>query len=341
MRDFLAKTNLTARGLVRYVETRLRCGLLHRKLGADKMYWSRGVYSLLDLNPATERASHSLLQEFKHPRDRVSLAQANANVLAAKPSQRTFRIIRRDGTMRVLSEYIEVLFDSAGNPESALGLLRDVTDEWDEAEREKLFEQRFAALDKHPGIIVHSVRPDGFVTCLLGGIPDRESEMKRRFGHSWRELIHPEDLPGTLEDLRAAQKEKKPTTTENRVRTPEGSYRWRRSSFTPVFDEKGSVVEILSISRDIEREKTLPAGEDANGPVTGAQVRAARAIKRWSVQDLSNISCISPSVIRRIEDYDGITRGVEDALIAIRNSLTQAGIHFFVTGTGKPGVRPA
>ncbi len=304
------------------------------------MYWSRGVFSLLDLDPTVDRPSHSLLQSMRHPDDRISLEQANANIAAAKPIRRTFRVIRRDGTMRILSEYIEFLYDAEGNPESALGFLRDVTEEWDLREQQKLFEYRFIAAGKHPDMILHIVRPDGYVTGLLGEIEDREDEIKRRLGFSWRDLIHPDDLPGTLAAFQQALGEKQSVVREHRVKKCGGDYRWRRSTWTPVFDEKNNVIEFLSISLDIENEKSLPAAEEPACLITGAQIRAARAISRWSVQELSNASGVSPSIIRRIEEFDGKTKGIESALIAIKEALGQAGIQFFFTAAGKPGVRP-
>jgi transcriptional regulator with XRE-family HTH domain len=73
--------------------------------------------------------------------------------------------------------------------------------------------------------------------------------------------------------------------------------------------------------------------------LSGSQVRAARALLRWRVEDLARATALGVNTIRRVEtDEEGksITRANR---IAIRRALEAAGIAFIDENGGGPGVR--
>jgi hypothetical protein len=86
----------------------------------------------------------------------------------------------------------------------------------------------------------------------------------------------------------------------------------------------------------IEREWSTAAGVQA---LTGSQIRAARAVLRWSVADLANAAGVSPAVIRHLEEVDSVS-SAEAAHEAIEAALHDAGVEFTRGSFGKPGVRP-
>ena len=74
-------------------------------------------------------------------------------------------------------------------------------------------------------------------------------------------------------------------------------------------------------------------------PLTSAQIRAARALIRWSAEDLANHCAVSVTTIRRAElmaSATALTR-VNDAVI--RQALEKAGVEFIDENGGGPGVR--
>ncbi len=341
MLEFFENISLSEIRLVRFIESRLHCGLMQRQLGVDDMFWSKGMFSILDLDPQIDKPSFSLLQSLQHPEDRVSFERANANIEAAKPLSRRYRIIRRDGTMRVIHQYIEMLFSSSGKPDRSLGLILDVTDQAALENREKLLEERFLAVTRGTDLILNVLRPDGYVTGVAVGDVTHDEELNRRLGYLWQELIHPEDKEETLAVFQQAVTEKKCVAREHRIMQRNGAYRWRRSTWSPVLDDQHNLREFMSISEDIEKEKVLPVHDHSSSRITGAQIRAARALVRWSVQSLSSSSCVSPSTIRRFEEYDGPTEGNSESLRSIREALEKAGVEFIFPQVGNPGVRLA
>lgn len=74
--------------------------------------------------------------------------------------------------------------------------------------------------------------------------------------------------------------------------------------------------------------------------ISSKQIRAAKAMLKWSGEDLAKKSGVSLSTIRRIESSDGVPeRQNMKTVVAIKTALEKAGIEFIGTPDDKPGVR--
>jgi hypothetical protein len=73
--------------------------------------------------------------------------------------------------------------------------------------------------------------------------------------------------------------------------------------------------------------------------LSSAQIRAARALIRWSAEDLSRSSSVGLTTIRRAELAEGQTSLTAANNIAIRNALEAAGVDFIDENGGGAGVR--
>jgi len=73
--------------------------------------------------------------------------------------------------------------------------------------------------------------------------------------------------------------------------------------------------------------------------ISTGQVRAARALLRWSAQDLADASGVGVATIRRMEVVNGVPTGQIRSLVAIQSALESAGIEFIGSPTDNPGVR--
>jgi transcriptional regulator with XRE-family HTH domain len=74
-------------------------------------------------------------------------------------------------------------------------------------------------------------------------------------------------------------------------------------------------------------------------PLTSAQIRAARALIRWTAEELARHSVVSVTTVRRAEltpSKTALTRANDQA---IRRALEQAGVEFIDAESGGPGVR--
>ena len=126
---------------------------------------------------------------------------------------------------------------------------------------------------------------------------------------------------------------------QGRIRWAGGPYRWLKARAAPVADRDGVLREWVITFSEIADDSLVPGAAD-EGSVTGAQIRAARAILNWSVRDLAVNANASISTIRRLEEFDGALASLQNKIGPIRAALEQAGVEFLFPKIGKPAVRP-
>ena len=74
-------------------------------------------------------------------------------------------------------------------------------------------------------------------------------------------------------------------------------------------------------------------------PLTSAQIRASRALLRWSAEDLARESAVGVTTIRRAEltEHETSLTAANDR--SVRRALESAGVEFIDENGGGPGVR--
>ena len=75
------------------------------------------------------------------------------------------------------------------------------------------------------------------------------------------------------------------------------------------------------------------------GALVSAQLRAARALIRWSAEDLARASSLSVTTIRRAELTEAETAMTTANDLAVRRALEDAGVEFIDENGSGPGVR--
>lgn len=74
--------------------------------------------------------------------------------------------------------------------------------------------------------------------------------------------------------------------------------------------------------------------------ILSSQVRAAKALLRWSGEDLASKAGVSLSTVRRVESSDGMPESQNiKTIIAIKKALEEAGVEFIGSPDDRPGVR--
>ena len=87
-------------------------------------------------------------------------------------------------------------------------------------------------------------------------------------GRTFTSLIHPDDIDGTIKSIQRTVEEgyNNPNGIEYRVRHASGEWRWHNGNGTIVKDDKGQVIKLIGISRDvtdrIKMEVTLQENEE-------------------------------------------------------------------------------
>jgi ribosome-binding protein aMBF1 (putative translation factor) len=73
--------------------------------------------------------------------------------------------------------------------------------------------------------------------------------------------------------------------------------------------------------------------------LSSAQIRAARALLRWSAADLAKEAALGANTIRRAEVAEEGTSLTAANELAVRRALEAAGVEFIDENGGGPGVR--
>jgi transcriptional regulator with XRE-family HTH domain len=74
--------------------------------------------------------------------------------------------------------------------------------------------------------------------------------------------------------------------------------------------------------------------------ISSSQVRAAKALLRWSGEELASKAGVSLSTVRRVEAADGMPDSQSiKTIMAIKRALEDAGVEFIGSPDDRPGVR--
>lgn len=73
--------------------------------------------------------------------------------------------------------------------------------------------------------------------------------------------------------------------------------------------------------------------------ITSTQLRAARAMLKWSINDLSAKSGIGTTTLKRLEASDGVPNAQVRTIEQLRSVIEEAGIEFIGTPDLGAGVR--
>jgi PAS domain S-box-containing protein len=211
-------------------------------------------YSLDELTSLSPKEVEALV----HPEDRALFFGRFGDRLQEKPTPAhyEFRAIRKDGQVRwfeVSSNRIEY----QGQPAVQATFI-------DRSERKlvedalRVSEERFRRINENMLDMV--VQTDVQGICVYAS-PSFKTVLgydpKSMLGQSLYELVHPDDVNGTLEIILKALATKSTATFDYRYKHADGHYVWLESVGNPLFDETGQITGTVLATRDITERKRM------------------------------------------------------------------------------------
>lgn len=333
------KDEFCADAVVRHIECNLGVGIWSHDATTGQTHWSRGLYELVGLDSSTVAPTYQEFSQRVHPDDRRPMHELCALVREGLPINREFRIIRPNGRLRWVYSQIEILLNAAGEPIKILGVMLDITRHRESLQPLRAGTERYHALLRVAEGLVWTASPDGRVTGLPNGKGAKQNGPVLPYGKEWLGLLHEDDREIALRNWSDSVESRQPYDAMHRLLQPDGTYRWHRCRAVPILNPDGTVQEWMGMFADLHDEKpcSLPAPPSS---LTGAQMRAARGILNWSVKELADRAGVSPAVVRRLEEYDGMLPVSGELAEKLQNTFSDAGIEFLFPQVGKPGVRP-
>ncbi len=94
----------------------------------NKLFWSDEVYRIYGRSPRDFAPTFEEVEKAMHPEDREPFLKAvNAAIYERQPFEMDYRLIRPDGTERIVHTIGEVVYDALGKPLVKNGTVQDVT----------------------------------------------------------------------------------------------------------------------------------------------------------------------------------------------------------------------
>lgn len=193
-----------------------------------------------------------------HPDDAIALAPQLEKVLKeGGVYEQESRLIRPDGSVRWVIARGMGHLDDTGKPLRFAGAVVDITQRKLAEEKLKKSEQNLRLLTDAVPQQVWTARPDGqldyvnaFTVNYVGNISIIDGIV------SWIDVVHPDDLPKSIEIWSNSLKTGLAYETHQRILHKEtGKYRWHLSRAVPVRDEAGTIVKWYGTNTDIEDQK--------------------------------------------------------------------------------------
>lgn len=253
-------TDITERKLVetalRRSEERLRRAQELARMGSwewdipeNTLWWSDEIYRMFGLKPREFGATYEAFLEFVHPEDRESVKRSVEQAFHHnKPYSIDHRIVRPDGTVRIVHEAAELLTDEHGWPLRMTGTVQDRTEQ-----KTAEFELR-----KLSAVLEHSVNLL-FITDRNGTIEYANPTFEQVTGFTREDIIG--QTPRVLssgEATNALYQELWNTILSGRTwrstiknRKKNGTYYWANSVITPIRDDKGAITHFLAVQEDV------------------------------------------------------------------------------------------
>jgi PAS domain S-box-containing protein len=221
-----------------------------------KVTWSDELFSIHGIEPQRVELSESILSSFVHPDDKGFVLTVLDEIFnKRKPRTFTYRIIRTDGNVRVLSCRGEVVTNDKGEITKVVGTAQDITEKAQEEEMEKL---STAATKSYNSVVITDEH--GKIEWVNEGFTKLTGYTLEEVRGSHGELLRHGRDTGISEGtnyLKIVLEKKEPITYEYKNFTKNGDEYWTITTLTPVLGDNGKVKRIIAIDSDITMRKKM------------------------------------------------------------------------------------
>jgi PAS domain S-box-containing protein len=190
----------------------------------DTLDWSDELCRIYGLRPGQHPASFEQYLERLHPDDRPYVQAAlQAAYASGEPFAFKHRIVRPDGSVRVLNALGEVISGDDGQVRRMLGTGQDIT-ERELMESELRRGSRYFELSRD---LTVTLSFDGFFTSVNPAVSDILGWSAEEFlARAFVDMVHPDDRAAMFGQLKKLADGQTMLRFVNRMQARDGSYRW-------------------------------------------------------------------------------------------------------------------
>ena len=225
---------------------------------SDQVKWSDEVYRVLGLDRESFDGRQESFLELGHPDDRLLVRKQREDIADGRPYDYTYRIIRPDGSERMVHVGGEVIRAVGGNPELARGFIHDITER---KQAEDALRESKERLDEAQRI----AQVGSFTRDFHGDVNHWSDEHYRIFGveplgkkisqAEFMALVHPGDRESVAEAVRQAIELHKPYDLEHQIVRPDGAVHIVHGRGEVTFGEDRKPLSLRGTVQDITERR--------------------------------------------------------------------------------------
>jgi PAS domain S-box-containing protein len=251
---------LDTQGILGFVLDATNTGVWTWDVTSDLVRWSREAYRIHGIDPSEFAGTGAAFFELVHPDDRSRLrARVSSAVREQRPFEAAFRIVRPDGSIRLVTNRGRPSYDAAGT--IVVGTITDVTER--EQEMQRLYDQ-VAEEKNRLTVVLNNISEEVWFHDAAGRAILANPAVQKGFGQvvgreinahaASLEVFHLDGTPRRVDEnpvLRALAGEEI-RDLEEVVKLPlSGELRTRRVTSVPAHGTDGSVLGVVSVVKDI------------------------------------------------------------------------------------------
>ncbi len=221
---------------------------------ANRVTWSDELYRIHGREPGSLAVTYEEFLGHVHPSDRARIEAAVQGALRAGGSfHYEYRLVRPDGTMRMVATEGQVEVDERGAPASMRGVCQDVTERRQAEEALRESEQRYRFLADYATDLITMLTPDG--RCMYASPSVRSLlgySAEELVGRPVGDLVHRDDADDVSAARQAILTSAESRTVRCRLRRKDEQWIWTETTSRGVRDPAtGLVVSVVAVTRDV------------------------------------------------------------------------------------------
>lgn len=227
--------------------------------------WSENMYRIYDVDPLApdEAALKDDIELLIHPEDREHVRVVREGALQGKrPYDLDYRIVRKDGTSRILHALAEILCDERGAPVRMVGRVQDITERKQAEDRLRRSEHRLLEAQRigsfgswELDLVANTLTWSENLFHIYDLEPGEPSSVELE--HIFHSLLHPDDLENVRTVYAEALQGKRPYDLEYRIIRKDGSIRAMHAQAQVERDAHGQAARVIGNVQDITERKQM------------------------------------------------------------------------------------
>jgi PAS domain S-box-containing protein len=251
----------------------------------NKAYWSDELYRLLGCKPQEFEGCYEAMLRFVHPDDRERFSTTLKRAFKGQgPYDFEHRIVRADGTERIVQELAEIFRGADGRPRQVVGTVHDVTERKQAEQALRDSELRLRTLVLNLPVMLFTLDPTGRILFSAGkALTLLRTEPGDLVGRSALELA--EGRPEIVADIQRALRGEE-VVSEQRLGRTVLEFR-----YTPLKAESDHAAAVIGLAMDVtERTRIEQELAEERGNLERAVVQRTQelneSLRRLEVSNL-------------------------------------------------------